>query len=314
MNNLVQTASTMLAKTKFRVQQHSPEILVVTGVVGAVASAVMACRATLKVNDILDEHRETVATIHEAADDPELEDEYSKDDEVHDLTITYVKTGWNLIKLYGPSVILGAASVASILGGHHILRKRNLAIAAAYTLIDDNFKDYRKRVIERFGEDVDKELKYNLKKQKITETITDENGKEKKVKTTEEVLVDEDGNRVLHSAYAKFFDETSVEWTKDPEYNLAFLNRQQKYANDLLESHGYLFLNDVYKMLGLKPTRAGQRVGWLKKGNGDGYVDFGIYNIKYAPARDFVNGYENVVIIDPNVDGVIDDKFERVMF
>ena len=96
-----------------------------------------------------------------------------------------------------------------------------------------------------------------------------------------------------------------------------YLRHQQNYANELLRSRGYVFLNDVYDMLGIRRTKAGQIVGWVydeKNPNIDNYIDFGIYNVHYEGARDFVNGFECSILLDFNVDGPIIDlinKFEE---
>lgn len=309
MNNaIIKSAGDFIIKRTAKLQKHSPEILVVAGVVGTVASAVMACKATTKAGDILDEAQEKIDQVHQVMNDESISDEdYTPEDSKKDLAIIYAQTGLKFVKLYGPSIALGALSIASILGGHNILRKRNVALAAAYTALDGSFKDYRNRVIERFGETVDRELKYNLKAKKITEAVTDEDGKTKKEKFDAEIL-DDDAHE--YSDYARFYDDGCTGWSKDPEYNLMFLKAQQQYANDLLRSRGHLFLNEVYDMLGIPRTKAGQVVGWVYNENnpvGDNYVDFGLYDIRRRPVRDFVNGYERVILLDFNVDGVIYD-------
>lgn len=317
-------------KTGFAIKQHSPEILAVTGTVGVVASAVIACKATTKVNDIISDAKTQVHDLHlvcaaagieEPKEKYSVEDtekfeilkvsekakKYTVEDSRKDLTLIYIQTGMKFIKLYAPAIILGAASLSCLLASNNILRKRNAALAAAYATIDSSFKEYRNRVIDRFGEEVDKELKYNVKAQEIEETITDKNGKEKTVKKTVKVA-----NPNEHSEYARFFDDGCTGWEKNSEYNLMFLNAQQNYANDLLKAKGYLFLNEVYDMLGIPKTKAGQVVGWVydpdNPNSGDNYVDFGIYDAYNEKARDFVNGYERTILLDFNVDGYILDK------
>lgn len=307
-NAIIKSAGNLLVKHTAKLQKHSPEILVGLGVAGAIASAVMACRATLKVDEVIDEAKDKIETIHESQETGKTPAglDYSDEDHKKDLTIVYAQTGFKLAKLYAPAIGLGVLSIASILGGHNILRKRNVALAAAYTALDSSFKDYRSRVVERFGKEIDRELKYNLKAKKITETVTDENGKEKKEKKTVEMLEDPTN----YSQYARFFDDGCENWDKDPEYNLMFLRARQQYANDLLVSRGHLFLNEVYDMLDIPRTKAGQVVGWVydpENPKGDNYVDFGIYDIYRQTKRDFVNGYENVILLDFNVDGNIWD-------
>lgn len=308
MNNaIVKSAGRAFSKVNIKVQKHSPEILVGLGIVGAVASAVLACKATTKASDILEESKEKVHQIHQVASNESIDDDmYSEEDKNRDLALVYVQTGVEFVKLYGPAIALGAVSIASILMSHNILRKRNVALAAAYTAIDHSFKDYRKRVIDKFGKEIDRELKYNIKAKKIEETVVDEDGKEKKVKNAVSVIEGIEG----YSDYARFFDDGCRNWEKDPEYNLMFLRAQQQYANDLLVSRGHLFLNEVYDMLDIPRTKAGQVVGWVYNPEnpvGDNYVDFGIYDIRRQENRDFVNGYERSILLDFNVDGNIWD-------
>lgn len=287
---------------QFKVKKYSPEILLTAGVVGVAASAIMACKASTKASKIMEETNKNLETIKKCKDENE-EDVYSEADYRKDLTITYTQTIKNFVKLYGPAVLIGTTSIFCILASHGLMRKRNVAISAAYATLNKGFSDYRKRAVEKFGEKVDKELRYGVSTEEVEETITDEKGKEKKVKKTIEVV-----NAYEHSPYAKFFDATSREWNKDPEVNLMFLRAQEKYANDLLRARGYLFLNEVYDMLDIPKTREGQIVGWVYDPEGtisDGYVDFGIYETNRNER--FVNGYEPVVLLDFNVDGNVLD-------
>ena len=301
--NILNNVNRALNKVKFNVQKHSPEILIVTGIVGVVASGIMACKATTKVGKIAEEHKTNVDTVHEAVEKgvTNAQESYNEEDAKKDLTIIYAQTGLKYVKLYAPAVILGALSLTAIITSNNILRKRNVALAAAYTAIDRSFKEYRGRVVERFGKEIDKELRYNIKAKEIEETVIDENGKEKTEKKTINVV---DPN--MYSDYARIFDDGCTGWSKNPEYNLMFLKQQQAYANTLLKNNGYLFLNEVYDMLGIPRTKAGQVVGWVydeKNPIGDNFVDFGIYDIYNEKARDFVNGYERSIVLDFNVDG-----------
>lgn len=290
-------------KVGFTLKKHSPEILVVAGTVGVVASTVMACKATTKLSTVLEKSKNDVETIHAYVEDNGFSEEYTEEDSKKDLAIVYTKTGVELAKLYAPSVVLGVASLAAILTSHKILRGRNIALAAAYATVDKGFKEYRERLIERFGGELDKELKYNIKAKEIEEVVTDENGEERVVKTIVDTATIED-----YSAYARVFDETCLGWTKDAEYNMMFLKQVQNNANLILKREGFIYLNDVYKMLGFSPTKAGQVVGWMYDPNGelgDNYIDFGIFNIHSEAKRLFINGLERSIILDFNVDGNI---------
>ena len=295
----------MYNNTKNGVQKHSPEILAGVGVVGVVASTVMACKATMKLNDILEESKETRDKIREVESNPRYEEQYSHEDAKKDLVINYTQTAMKVAKLYAPAVILGSASLGCLLASNDILRKRNAALSAAYMTVDKSFKEYRQRVVDRFGEEVEKEIRYNIKAEEVTSTVVAEDGSETTVTETVKTM---DPN--LYSDYAKFFDEASPYWQKDPEYNFMFLKSQQQYANDLLKARGRLFLNEVYEMLGIDKTKAGQIVGWVYNPEnpiGDNFVDFGIFDMSKERVRAFVNGYEPNILLDFNVDGNIWD-------
>ena len=297
--------SRTFGKMGLKLKKHSPEIMVIGGVIGVVGSTVLACKATTKLSGILEESKENVDQIKDYVEKNGYSEKYSEEDYRKDLTITYTKTAVKVAKIYAPAVILGTLSIASILAGHNITRKRNLALSAAYVAIDKSFKEYRARVVERFGEKLDKELRYNIKQGESEEIVRNDEGGEEVVKTATEYA---DPN--TYSEYARFFDDGCLGWTKDPEANLTFLKQQQNYANDKLKRKGFLFLNDVYGMLGIQPTKAGQIVGWIydeKNPIGDNFVDFGIYDINRPKNRDFVNGYERVILLDFNVDGNILD-------
>lgn len=298
--------SRMMHKAGFAIRKQSPAILIAAGVVGVVASTVMACKATTKINDILTESKEDLDAVHAAASKPETLPEgavYTEEDTKQDLRIVYVQTGIKFVKLYGPSAVLGTLSLASILMSHRIICKRNVALAAAYATIDKGFKEYRGRVVDRFGNQVDKELRYNIKAKTIEKNTVDENGKDK---TVNEIV--ETAEIDKYSDYAKFFAEGNPYWEKDAEYNLMFLRKQERYANDKLKAKGYLFLSEVYEMLGIPETKASRVVGWIYDEShpiGDNYIDFGIYDTNSLAKSYFVNGHERNIILDFNVDGNI---------
>ena len=299
-NELVKSMNLTFNKIGFQLQKKSPEILVAAGVVGVVVSAVMACKATPKALKVAEKTGDDMDRIQNAEESGvtlagEL---YTQEDARNDR-----------IQVYSPAVLLGAASITCILTSHKILRKRNMALAAAYATLDQSFKDYRGRVLERFGEQVEKELRYNLKAKEIETTVVDEKGKEKKVKETVDV-VDEGWDPSKYSPYARIFDEGHPAYMKNAEQNRFYLLARQSQANDRLKSRGHLFLNEVYEMLGFQLTKAGAVVGWIyddKEPMGDNFVDFGIFEVCREKAVDFVNGYERSFVLDFNVVGDITD-------
>lgn len=295
-------------KTTLRLKKHSPEILVTAGIIGVVTSSVMACKATTKASLIINEAREQIDTVHECL---EISDKYTEEDSKKDLALIYVQTGVKFAKLYGPSIILGATSIAAILAAHNIMRKRNVALMAAYTTIDRSFKDYRGRVVERFGKELDRELRYNIKAMEVEEITVEEDGSRSVNKKVINVI---DGEAFMGSQYSRFFAEGCTGWTKDPELNMFFLRQQMNTANEILKSRGFLYLNEVYDMLGIPHSKEGHVVGWIYDENdpdNDSFVDFGILDV-HTPneklnesRRDFVNGWERNILLDFNVRGNI---------
>ena len=301
---LMNSMTRSLHKVGFKVKKYSPEILLGVGIVAGVATLVTACKATTKAGAILEDTKKKVDDIHHVLDNTEeYGDQYTPEDGKKDLAITYVQTGYQFAKLYAPTVILGVTSLTCILASHNIIHKRNIALAAAYATVDNSFKQYRNRVIDRFGKELDRELKYNIKAQEVEETVVNEDGTETTVKKTVQTVHPDD-----ISEYARFFDETCTSWDRNAEYNLMFLKRTQDHFNDLLRIRGHVFLNEVYDALGIQRTTAGQIVGWVYDENdphSDNYIDFGIYDLHNETKRHFVNGYEKSILLDFNVDGNI---------
>ena len=296
-----------IGRLGLQLRKHSPEILMVTGVVGVVTSAVMACKATTKVGEVMETAKEQIDHINECGENgyiqtPTEKVPYSAEDHNKDLTIIYVQTGIKLIKLYGPAVALGALSLTGMLASNNILRKRNIALAAAYTAIDTSFKDYRKRVVDRFGKELDRELKLGVKARELTETVTNEDGT---TKTTTTVV--EDTGKPDICEYDRIYDDGCIGWSKSPEENKKMVLLFQAQANNRLREQGHLFLNEVYDMFGFPRTAAGQIVGWLdsEEGQRDGFVDFGLTDMHDPNVRRFVNGNERNIWLRFNVDGPI---------
>lgn len=303
----LENVSRTFHKVGFKFKKHSPAILVTAGIVGVVASTVMACKATTKLDETLDTDKKDIDDIRSDAEAGVLTEKEAK----KELTTAYMKAGGKVVKLYAPAVAVGAISIGSIVASHGIMSKRNAAISAAYAVVNQGFKDYRKRVKERFGDRVDYELKNNITQEQIKVLETDENGNIKEEVKTVDVL--RTGTNMEYSDYARCFDETNPYYQKSQEYNLMFLKSRQAYANDKLRISGYLFLNDVYEMLGFPKTPYGQVMGWVynsKDEYNDNYVDFGIYDISKQACRDFVNGYEKAIWLDFNVTGNVLDEMK----
>ena len=314
-------------RLKFGVKKHSPEILIVLGTVSIIGGTVAACRATLKAQDILkkkNEELEAARKVKEMADEGTLPDgeEYSDESYKKDLMGSYTRFAVEIAKVYAPAFILTTLGIVSVFASNHILRKRCASLSAAYMTLDTMFKNYRKNVVERYGAEVDEELRYGVKREKIeVEEVDPETGKTKKVKKDVKVI-DINGEKIKVSDYARLFDDMCGAYSKDayghPDtyYNLMILKAIENEMNVKLRGQGYLFLNDVYHALGIEQSIAGQQVGWIydhKKPEdeqvGDGFVSFGV---KQYNQRVF-DGYEDVILLDFNVDGPILERLEKVL-
>ena len=317
--------SNLGSKLRFFTKKHAPEILLVAGTTSIIAGTITACKATVKAADVLAELNadlEPVRELHNKVKEGVVpEEKYPEVAYRKELIGNYAKYALKFAKLYAPSIILTGLGIFSIFASNNIMRKRCASLSAAYVAVDTAFKKYRKNVKERFGEEVDTELRYGVKKQKIEVEETDpETGKTKKVK--KEITTVDDSN---YSLYARFFDETSDYYQHDKsgrpctDYNLFFLKQREAEMTMRLRVQGYLFLNDVYKALGFEPSLAGQSVGWIYDKSkdeteqvGDGFVSFNIFKATRANAR-FIEGIEDVILLDFNVDGPIMDRLDGVL-
>lgn len=295
--------SKMTGRTGLKIREKSPEILLVTGMVGFVATTVLACKATLEIEDVLDEHKEMMDKIHDGEENIE---EYSNDAASRDKFRAYCKTGWKFARLYAPAITVGAFSITCILVSNNIRKKRYAAVVAAYTTVSTAFDKYRERVREDGGEELDRKYMFGTHTEKEEYTEVDEKGRKHKKKKDVEVMDDGNGKP---SGYARVFDSDNPNWSENPSFSMSFLRAQENLLNNKLQTCGHVFLNEVYEELGFEHTQEGAVVGWmLGSKHGDDVIDFGLYNLHKEPVRRFINGEENVILLDFNVDGVIFDK------
>ena len=267
--------------------KHAPTILTAAGTVGFIGTTVLASKATLKVEGTLADETALLVKVHEAHEAGKLTDK----DATHDKVIIYTRMTTKLAKLYAPALILGAASIASLVTGHGIMLKRNASLAAAYAAVDQAFKTYKKKVEDKFGKDAVLDALISTPAEDLT-----------KDEMTLEAITAVDGV----SPYGVIFDENNVHWSADEDLAMLHLKCQQQYANDILNTRGHIFLNEVYKMLGFPHTPAGAVTGWVK-GNGDDFIDFNIYDGIFE-GEDKNGRTITKWALDFNVDGVMYDK------
>lgn len=300
---LATKAGQILVKTKLGIKKHSPEILVVTGIGTGVIAAIIACKQTIKANDVVAEARKNLQNIEDVKElAANNEVEYTEENEQEDRKTIGMQVAVGMVKTYAFPVGLGVLSIICILAGHHILKKRNVALAAAYSALSTDFMNYRKRVVNKYGKDVDFMLKNGLEKQIVANQVIDP--KTGEVKETKEEVLTYEGDKL--SQYARVFDEVgSTQWTPSADHNRAFLLMEQNYFNERIKTRGYIFLNEVYERLGFRPTKAGSVVGWVYQNADYEGIDFGIFTAHTQKAAEFLEGTEPSIILDFNVQGDI---------
>lgn len=309
MTSALESASRLANKFAFKAKKHSPEILIAVGAVSIVTGTIQACKATLKMQDVLETTSDNLEKIH-GLEDGTLKvkegETYTEEDARKDKTTVYIQTAVKAAKLYGPSIVLIGGGLGCMIGSHIIMRRRYGAAVAAYSAVTTAFNEYKARVKERFGEQTQYELEHGVKAEEVE--TTDENGNKKK----ETAYVTE---KMIKHPYSVIFDESNPNWERDSGYNLIFIKNVEDAANRKLRKKGYLFLNDVYDMLGISNTYIGQFAGWVwdpADPSIDSRVDFGLYD-DYNPQKvAFLQGDEYSVVLDFNCDGNIIDKIEGI--
>lgn len=285
--------SRKIARTGLVAASNSPQMLFAAGIVGVIGGTVLACRATLKLDAIMADTKNDLAIAKNINDDL-----YTEQDRNRDIALIYGRSIVTLGRAYGPAILVGGISIAALTKSHNILNERNAALTAAYVALDKGFSEYRSRVVEKYGEDADRDLRYGTRE----EVITTDKGRKK---TITQVSMDPP------SIYAKWFDHRSSSWQSDDDMNWIFLKNQQNYLNDMLRSRGHVTLNDAYDCLGIERTTPGAIVGWVQdnEDGGDNYIDLGLP--EWYSSEDFVKGVDGAVLLDFNVDGIIYDKIDK---
>lgn len=303
--------SNLIQKVKFR----SPELLIGAGVVGLVGAAVVAVRRGVRWHSAAKaEIVHDLETIKKAEGSPQ----YTREDKVQDYARVIGKGVWSFTQIYGPSVAAGVASVVSILAGTGVLKGRLAAMTSAAATAKVALERYRSRVREKLGEDADYEFAYEVSAKKAK--IKHEDGTKESLVTYH--LVPSSGEWMAASPYSRLWDENAMEWCANRDIQFLTLRSLENHFNQELNARGVVFLNDVYKALGLPMSKDAALVGWIKdyekpkmaklaaelgRVPGDGMISFGVFENESPSARAYLAGDDNRVVLDFNVDGVIYD-------
>lgn len=295
MKFLPDTVASKVARPMLKLRKVSPQLMFGAGVVGVVGAGVLACRATLQLDEVLQKAEKRAELL-------ELENLHNADtdgvDHARLIMASKIKTVMSIAKLYAPAVGVAVVSIGLLTGSHVTLTRRNAATMAAYSALNEAYNRYRGHVVDAYGADEDE--KFHNGFSVVEETVVDENGKSKKIKRAAAAGL---------SPYAALFTEGNENWNPQAHTNWFFLNSQERYWNDRLQTYGHVFLNEVYDSLGLPRTQQGAVVGWIVgEHERDGYISFGMNDEKNERVRAFMAGVEGSIWLDFNVDGVVYDK------
>lgn len=290
-------AAPKVGKMMYTAKTYSPEIFLGVGIAAGVTAGIMLARAHKEAEyDVMENHLE-IAHTREVIDET---GDYSAAEKASTMTPLYGKLLLAYIRVYGPSILLASTSVYLILASHGVMKARNEALVAAVKVLDEGFKQYRRRVVDEFGADADERLYFGADKQTVV-TKEEIDGKTKKVSKDTNVIAE----KVSPMVYSRVFERgVSTEFSDNREVNRYFINSNISYLNSKLQLQGWVLLNDVYKALGIEASPEGAVVGWTLDG-GDGYIDAGMD----LPINQ--NQGDNRFHLNFNVDGVMYQKISN---
>ena len=195
------------------IKRNAPTILTCLGAVGVVATTVMAVKETPKALGLLKDAKE------------EKGEGLTKFEKFKIAGPVYI-----------PSVITGAATIACILGSNVISKNQQAALMSAYALLDNSYKEYRKKTDELYGEEAGKQIRGEIAKDKYT---------------GDGISLDDDKELFYDFYSGRYFESTkeAVLWAQYETNRSMFVN----YA---------VGLNEYYRLLGLEELPEYDSMGW----------------------------------------------------
>ena len=220
----------LVRHTKLFLSRNGSTILTCMGGVGLVATAVLTAKATPKA----------MARVENAREEKGEE-------------LTKMETVIAAAPAYIPPIITGAATLTCIFGIHVLNKRQQASLVSAYALLDNSYKEYKKKVDEVYGEGANDKVKEEIAKDKYAESE----------------LKPSDGMKLFYDEFSGRIFESTIENVQEAEYNI---NRD-------LSMYGFATLNEFYEYLGLVPIDSGDDFGWSTDANTDYYgqewIDFG---------------------------------------
>lgn len=200
--------------------KHSPKILTGCAVGGVVTTVVFAVRATPRAMEVMDD----LECEHPGRPIPKVE------------ILKHVGP------VYLPTLGMGTATVACIIGATAIQSRRNAVLAGLYSASELALKEYQNKVVEMIGEAKEAEVHDEINRDRL------------KLNPVTESNVVATGNGL-----SLCFDTLSGRYFLS---DIELVRRAQNDINHMILNEMWVSLNDLYEALGLDPIGLGNTIGW----------------------------------------------------
>lgn len=203
---------------------NSPAILTAFGVVGTLSTAYLTGKATVKAVKIIEAEKKHMRVAGEG----------------HPIdTKEAAKLVW---KLYIPPAVSAVGTIVAIVGSNHVSSRRAAGMAAAYSISERAFYEYKDKVVEKLGE---------KKAQEIRDDISQDRMARDQVSNTE-VIITDNGDVLCYDCFTGRYFKSSMETLRAAENDV----------NHLILNQGYASVSDLYEVLDLPITSYSDEVGW----------------------------------------------------
>lgn len=289
---------------KLLLKAKAPTLMVVGGVAAMGTGTVVACKQTLKIEEVMSEFTPYLEKIQNG-ERLQLEG-YTANDARADRIKVYARTAVALGRLYAIPGVLLIGGAGLVCAGHRILVQRNATLALAFTGLKKSFDAYRGRVVDNMGEDADRTFMGGG-------TLPTINAKGK---------VTDPGSFDLDEAsldpYNRVFEQgASDSWQNDLGVNKMFIHQQQRFAQERLNRRGYLYLSEVYEALGFPESDISRVVGWkVTRDPKDGSKNFPV--VDFGLDKPYFDDYKwnnmNAIYLDFNCMGlIVGGKLQKIL-
>jgi hypothetical protein len=285
-----------IGAAQLALKAHAPTIMVTGGVVAMGAGSVIACKKTLRIEEVLEKHTTDLERIEEGASLKLAS--YTPEIARNDRIKVYSRAALDLTKMYAVPGVIFIGGAALVFGGHRIMMKRNATLAIAFTALEQAFQKYRERARDAMGSDFDQAMMSGY----VTKEIIDEEGNVKTIATRD---WDGDPNG---DPYNRVFEQgASSQWVPDLGINKMFVNCQEQLAQKLLIARGHLWLSEVYQSLGFPENDISRVVGWKVTRLPDGSKDIPVvsFGLDKPHPDDWKYNKEHAIYLDFNCHGLI---------